>query len=241
MSLIKKPIIIFDVDGTLVVESTRLHAQAQAVAYHFGSSHKAMQAVLYAFFKINDELAQANSPLKNNIPVYMKMMGQRLGIETDEDEAAALARVWTQAYENDHSKPELFPDTAMCLETLTKRGFTLVIASGNTVASRLALLKQTGIAHYFKHIFAAQDVGYQKQDVRFWEAIFSDLNIINGEKVMVVGNQLNDDIVCPITLGHFAFLIDRPTELKKNKEKPIIPPTSKFANLMTLVHYPMFS
>lgn len=240
MSFIKKPIIIFDVDGTLIVESTRVHAQAQAVAYHFGSSHKAMQAVLYAFFEINDEFALANLPLKNNIPMYMKMIGQRLEIHTSDDEADALARVWTQAYENDHSKPELFPDTISCLETLTKRGFELVIASGNTAASRLALLKETGIDHYFKHIYAAQDVGYQKQDLRFWETIFADLNITSGEKVLVVGNQLNDDIMHPIQLGHYAFKIERPNKLKKINEEPTIIPTAIFPDLLFLAQYPMF-
>ncbi|MES2966723.1 MAG: HAD family hydrolase [Patescibacteria group bacterium] len=241
MSDIKKPIIIFDVDGTLVVESDRLLAQTKAVAYHFGGLPAEMQAVLYAFFAINDEVTKEKPHLKNNISLYMKMVGERLGIATSEAEAETLATQWTEAYKNSHTKPVLFPDAYMCLETLSQRGFRLVVASGNTVATRTDMLEQTGIAQFFSQIYAATDVGYQKQDVRFWESILSSLDIAPEEKVMVIGNQLNDDILQPIHLGHLAFLIERPSELKKIQEEPRITPTAIFNNLQELVDSSYFS
>ena len=96
------------------------------------------------------------------------------------------------------------------------------------------------IMDFFKQVFAATDVGFQKQDVRFWETIFKQMDITPGEKVVVIGNQLNDDILQPIQLGHYAFLIERPGELKKIKEEPVIAPTATFSSFQELLESPYF-
>jgi phosphoglycolate phosphatase-like HAD superfamily hydrolase len=237
----KSPIVIFDIDGTLVVESSRLLAQTTAVSEHFGGTMAEMQATLYAFFAVNDFAAKEKPEIKNNIPVYMEMMGERLGRPVSPAAAVELAQLWTKAYLNSHSEPALFSDAIACLERLRAAGFRLVVASGNTVATRMAMLEKTGIAHFFSAVYAAIDVGFQKQDVRFWEVILAALDYQPGDSVVVVGNQLNDDIVNPLRLGLTAFLIDRPSELKKMAEEPVVEPTATFADLGTMLQHPIFN
>lgn len=234
------PTIIFDVDGTLVVESSRLLAQTKVVSHHFGATLAEMQATLYAFFAVNDYAAKENPAIKNNIPVYMQMMGDQLSRPVTTEEAVLLAERWTQAYADSHSEPQLFPDAVLCLETLRAAGFQLVVASGNTVATRMDILEKTGIAAYFSQVYAATDVGFQKQDIRFWETILSQLGYASGDTVIVIGNQLNDDILNPIKLGLPAFLIDRPSELKKRIEDTVVEPTATYRDFNAMLQHPIF-
>lgn len=234
----KKPLIILDIDGTLVVESDRLLAQTKAVAYHFGKSFNDMQGTLFAFFATNDYVAREKPEIKNNIPVYMMMMGESLGKPVTEEVASQLAQLWSQAYTDSHNEPELFPDTIYCLEELIKRGFELVVASGNTVATRMDMLEKTGITRYFSQVFAATDVGFQKQDSRFWNSILTELGFEAGDRVIVIGNQINDDIKNPIMLGIPALLIERPGQLKKIKEEPSVVPTAVYSDLGHMLEHP---
>ena len=236
-----RKIVIFDIDGTLVVESSRLRTQAQSVSAKFGASPAELQAVIYAFFSINDYASTTMLEIKHNIPVYMEMMGEKLQIPVSSTEAAELAVAWSTAYTDSHKAPELFQDVLPCLDTLRDRGFELVVASGSTLKSRQSLLDTTGTAHFFSRIFAAIDVGYQKQDIRFWQCVLDELKVGAGDQVSVIGNQLNDDIFNPIALGLSAFLIDRPSEFKKILEEPVVVPTATLPTLSELVRHPYFA
>ncbi len=231
----KPPLVIFDIDGTLIEESSRLRAQAEAVAEHFGGAPERLQAVVYAFFAVHDHMVQSGSTLQNNIPEYLYQMGERLGCPLTHNEAEVLAEQWTKAYEASHNEPVLFPDVVPCLRALQEHGCRLIIASGNTVATRVALLERTGIRDYFSTIYAAQDVGFQKQDKEFWSYLLKAEGYTSDDTVMVVGNQPNDDILQPINLGLKAFLITRPTELKKFSQDYHVAPTAIYDDLHYLI------
>ena len=239
-NLSPKKIAIFDIDGTLIVESHRLRAQAESVSGTFGSSSAELQAVIYAFFSVNDYMATTKPEMKHNIPVYMEMIGDKIGIPITPGKAEELAVVWTKAYNDSHNIPELFPDVVECLRTLSERGFALVVASGSTLESRQVILQTTRINHFFSRIFATTDVGFQKQDIRFWQTVVHELDLNEDDQVAVIGNQLNDDIQNPIVLGFSAFLINRPDEFKKILEESIVRPTAVFTNFSDLINYPYF-
>lgn len=241
MVSVKPPLVIFDVDGTLIEESSRLRAQAEAVAEHFGSTPERLQAVVYAFFAVHNHMVQCGSTMRNNIPEYLYQMGERLRCPLTRDEAEVLAGRWTKAYEESHDEPVLFPDVVPCLRALKEHGCRLIVASGNTVATRVAILERTGIKDYFDAIYAAQDVGFQKQNKEFWNHLLKAEGYTSYDPVIVVGNQLNDDILQPINLGLKAFLIDRPSELKKMAEEPVVEPSAIFPDLYTMLQDPIFN
>lgn len=207
--------IIFDIDGTLVDESARLLAQARAVAGTFGSSHQDMQSTIDAFFAANDRAVREGGLYKNDIAQYMLWMGEMRGASVDGSKARSLAVAWNRAYEASHEAPLLFPDVIPCLTALKEKGIQLIAASGGTAAKKEKLLSDTGVREYFSQVFGADDVGFQKQDVRFWETILPQIDA-EPENIMVVGNQINDDIMHPQALGASTVLITRPEILKKN-------------------------
>ncbi|MFT5036481.1 MAG: FMN phosphatase YigB (HAD superfamily) [Candidatus Azotimanducaceae bacterium] len=206
--------VIFDVDGTLIEEADRLKVQALAVAWKFGENVSEMQRTIDTFFAVNDEVKD-NKECKGDIAWYMLRMGEHLRIEVSDAEAVTLAEAWSNAYSDSHKEPALFPDVIECLDALKAKKVTLIVASGNTVESRKQLLQNTGILEYFDTIFAATDVGFQKQDVRFWHALL-DTIAVAPEHIAVVGNQINDDIMHPKSLGMTTVFVDRPGVLRKN-------------------------
>ena len=229
--------IIFDLDGTLIDESARLDAQATAVSDTFGDSLEEKQRVIDAFFAANDAaqayLENDQSEYKGNIPWYMEEMGKLLGVKLSEEDTENLAEAWTKAYEESQEAVELFQDVIPTLQTLKDSGYTLILASGNTEETRRALLENVGIDDYFSAIYAATDVGYQKQDLRFWEAVLEQLDI-KPESAIVVGNQLNDDIMHPQTLGMATVLVERPDMLKKNLDPDDTTPDHTLEDLALL-------
>lgn len=206
--------IILDLDGTLIEETAALEAQVKAVARVFGEGAEAMQAIVYAFFAANDRAVAEGGENKNNIPQYMIWMGKTLGVEVSHNQAVELAAAWSEAYQNTSKEPVLYPETVTFLEGLKERGYTPILASGGSEEEKRARLDACGIEPYFTQVFAAKDVGFQKQDIRFWQHVQKALDTA-PEKILVVGNQINDDIQYSSQVGMNTILITRPHTLKK--------------------------
>lgn len=207
--------IVFDIDGTLIDESEALEVQTSAVAWKFGESQEEHQRVVDAFFAANNRAVAEGGKHKNDITKYMVWMGETLGIPVSDAEAERLADDWQEAFRGMFQTPQVFPDSVPCLEALRAKGLTLIAASGGTVEKKQALLKQANLAEYFENIFAATDIGFQKQDIRFWQQLLKELNV-PAENIMVIGNQINDDIMHPKALGMKTVLVHRPGLLRKD-------------------------
>jgi FMN phosphatase YigB (HAD superfamily) len=226
--------IIFDIDGTLIDESESLMLQTSAVAWKFGETLEAKQAVVDQFFAANDRAVAEGGQYKNDITQYMRWIGEALGISVSDSEAAQLAHDWKEAFSGTFSAPILFPDAAPCLDTLRTKGVTLVVASGGTVEKKRGLIVEAGLSSYFDTLYAATDVGFQKQDRRFWDYVLDELEV-TPENIMVVGNQINDDIMHPKSLGMQTVLVKRPGLLHKDLGPKDIQANHTIENLDELV------
>ncbi len=209
--------IIFDIDGTLIDESAVLDAQTSAVAWKFGDSLEVKQFVVDQFFAANDHAVAEGGQSKNDIPQYIKWMGEALDVPVTDAEAIKLASDWSQAFAGTFTRPQVFSDTVTCLEALKAKSIRLVIASGGTKEKKQSLLVEAGLAQYFDTIYAATDIGFQKQDRRFWEQVLTQLDA-PPEQCLVVGNQINDDIMNPKALGMITVLVHRDGALSKRNE-----------------------
>jgi len=207
--------VIFDIDGTLIDESESLMRQTNAVSWKFGDTLAAKQAVVGQFFAANDRAVAEGGQYKNDIAQYMRWMGEALHVSVGDTEAEKLAHDWKEAFSGTFSAPILFPDAVSCLDALRDNGVQLIVASGGTVEKKRGLLDEAGLSSYFNTLYAATDVGFQKQDRRFWEYVLADLTV-PAENIMVVGNQINDDIMHPRALGMHTVLVERLGLLRKD-------------------------
>jgi FMN phosphatase YigB (HAD superfamily) len=228
--------IIFDIDGTLIDESSVLEAQTSAVAWKFGESLAAKQMVVDQFFVANNRAVLEGGQQKNNIVQYMLWIGEALDISISDTEAEKLAHDWSQAFATTFSIPKVFPDTVSCLEALQAEGRVLIAASGGTKEKKLGLLSEAGLAAYFSSIYTATDVGFQKQDRRFWDFVLADL-AVSPEQCLVVGNQTNDDIMQPKALGMYTVLVKRPGLLRKDLGPRDISADNTISNLSEVLTF----
>jgi len=76
--------------------------------------------------------------------------------------------------------------------------FRSYLAMGVTQHTRL---KNNDLKKYFKHIFISEEVGYQKPDVEFFNAIFEKLGNIDKKEIIIVGDNLMSDILGGINSG----------------------------------------
>jgi HAD superfamily hydrolase (TIGR01509 family) len=67
-------------------------------------------------------------------------------------------------------------------------------ASPSRAADVRKALARVSLDDYFRHIFCAQDLGFQKQDPEFWKAVTDTLQVAPSE-ICMIGDSLETDIM----------------------------------------------
>ena len=86
------------------------------------------------------------------------------------------------------------------LQKLSEKYNIYVITNGvkRVQTKRLSLVN---ITKYFKKIFISEEIGYQKPSIEYFEYVLKDLNLINKEEILVIGDSLSSDIQGGINAG----------------------------------------
>ena len=79
------------------------------------------------------------------------------------------------------------------LEYLRSKGYILSIISNGFVEVQYTKLRRSGLLPYFSNVFLSEEVGYQKPDVRFFQAVLERLEARPTE-CLVIGDNLQTDI-----------------------------------------------
>ena len=115
---------------------------------------------------------------------------------------------------------DLYPDVRSCLDELQSLGFTVVLA-GNQPARRTAQLLALGIPH--DHLAVSEELGFEKPDPAFFEAIMRMLDTNDPEDVIYVGDRVDNDILpaaafgmrtCWLRRGPWGHLQDLPEDVE---------------------------
>ncbi len=209
-----KKIAVVDIDGTLVPESNRLRAQAEAVMSFFATTD--VQEFVYRFFEVNDYVAKHEPDHKNDIPYYMQCLAAKYEVDISPEQIAEAARVWQRAYDEANAEVVAFPGATEFMQALKIRGYEVIIASGNSRDSRERILKETGLDEYVDELLAAKETGFQKQQAEFWDELYKRFpQLETAEHKVMIGNQYNDDALHPTRLGFKVFIVKWPGELDK--------------------------
>ena len=95
---------------------------------------------------------------------------------------------------------QLFDGVIELLEKLSETHILCIASNGVGVTQHIRL-KNNDLNKYFKHIFISEEVGYQKPDVEFFNAIFEKLGNIDKKEIIIVGDNLMSDILGGINSG----------------------------------------
>lgn len=111
-----------------------------------------------------------------------------LGISVD---GAALERRYHAMLDHNFY---VLPGAQDFLDTLQKGQLTLVGGTNGTKTIQLNRLEGSGIAGYFDRLFISQDLGVDKPDPAFFNAIFAAYSDMTAANTIMVGDHLASDI-----------------------------------------------
>ena len=147
--------------------------------------------VVTAYSEINASLwrqLEAGTVTREQVLVgRFKILFSKLQILADAKEAR-------RSYEKNLSKGHYFIDGA---EQLLKKLYgskRLYLASNGTASVQRPRIDSSGIEKYFDGIFISEEVGFNKPDERFFEAIFNTIPEFKKEETLILGDSLTSDI-----------------------------------------------
>ncbi len=114
------------------------------------------------------------------------------------------------------------------LEKLSERLLIYAVTNGvyNTQKRRV---EESGLKKYFTDIFVSEKIGYQKPKKEFFDYVFSKLENVNKDEVLVVGDSLSADIK-----GGIDYDLDTCWYNPKGKSTDL-KPTYIISNLLELI------
>lgn len=116
------------------------------------------------------------------------------------------------------------------LEVLTelRKRYQLILCSDTTGIAR-EVFKNLNLHNYFKSVFFSCDVGYLKSERKFWTKMLSHFPGLKTRELLVVGDNPRADTFHPNRLGMHTIQIENPLQLSLdyreaatnvNEEKP---------------------
>lgn len=79
--------------------------------------------------------------------------------------------------------------------------YRLYLATNGLADVQKGRIESAGIAPYFEEMFISQLVGYNKPDVRFFEACFAKIPDFDREETVMIGDSLSSDIQGGLNAG----------------------------------------
>lgn len=79
------------------------------------------------------------------------------------------------------------------LDYLKAKKYTLSIISNGFIEVQYTKLRRSRLLPYFSNIFLSEEVGYQKPDIRFFQAVLEKLSVKPAECI-VIGDNFQTDI-----------------------------------------------
>ena len=112
----------------------------------------------------------------------------------------------------------LVEGTLELLSTLKQRNLCLMIITNGFKEVQLNKLKNSGLAHFFDHVFISEDLNFPKPDIRVFQHAIRSSNA-KKEKSIMIGDNWETDIMGARNFGidQIFFSKDR-----KNEEYPFV-------------------
>lgn len=199
----KKPVVLFDLDGTLVDTKELIFASFQHTFEKYKSDYTLSQEELYSFM---------GPTLKDTFLKYFK--------EDEVDEIIAYYREYNIKHHDELVKE--FPGTKDMLNYLKKNDYALGIVSNKVEATVRMGLEKCGLSEYFEVIVGAEDVKEPKPSPQ--GILLACEKLYHGhDDVIYVGDSASDIKACK-AMAAFSIgaQLDSESKLDLTKEHPCV-------------------
>ena len=119
------------------------------------------------------------------------------------------------------------------LEYLKSKNYTLSIISNGFIEVQYTKLRRSGLLPYFTNIFLSEEIGYQKPDMRFFQAVLEKLEAKPSD-CLVVGDNLQTDIQGAQNANINSVYFTNQSEISE-KDHPITPIIQNLIQLKNLL------
>lgn len=183
--------ILLDADGTLL-DFDEAEKQALIELYtHAGI--EVTEASLQAYSQINQKMWKR---LEKKEITKQQLLDERFDYLFDvlhlkRNDGKELSLLYGDELAKQH---QLLDGALETVKELSKKYELSIITNGN-LASQIARLRDSGLDQYTKHIFISDQIGYQKPDKAFFDAVLKELDEKEPSKILVVGDSLSSDIL----------------------------------------------
>ena len=185
----KYDVILADLDDTLFDFTASARASLREVLEHFG--FPVTEACIQDYLRINQSLweqFERGEIQKSTIyPTRYRQLFQLYGLDADPVEANAYYkdRLWRHRC--------FKPGCEELLKILKPHCEICIVTNGTTETQHLRI-NDSGLAHYFDHVFISEEMGCRKPEVRFYDLIFQAIGEDKRSHAIILGDSLSSDM-----------------------------------------------
>lgn len=201
--------LLFDVDGTLLdfEEAQRCALKKTFEAFQLPFNKEIQEA----YEQLNAELWKA---FEDGVIDRHTLMYTRFDRLFSQFQLQADGVAFEDHYRLQLGKEHALLPHAMEVICALEETFDLYVVSNGIAKTQDARLYDSGLQPHFKKIFISERVGYQKPMVEFFTTIFSQIENLQLDRTLIIGDSLSSDIQGGQVAGIDTCWI-RPTSMKQ--------------------------
>jgi len=193
-------VVIFDLWNTLIYDSSKEKHEKMSKLLGFENRQEFWDYCDSHFFHRNQKFYD----------FLKELIEERVSGKTTFEE---IKKIW----EETRNYVSVFPDTIDVLKKLKKKYKLAIISNSAGEEARMALEK-FGMDKFFDYIILSCEVELAKPDPRIFQLILDHFDV-NGEECVMIGDNLEADIIPARTLGMRGILVDTRKKYTEYKDE----------------------
>lgn len=183
--------LLWDIDGTVLdfLAAERAAIRQLFEKYGFGSCSDEM---LRRYSEINVKYWQALE--RNEMTKAEILIGRFREFFSEEGIDVKYAEAFNSDYQIALGDTIVFCDDAKEILKEEKKSFTLIAITNGTKTAQTKKLWNSGLDKIFDYIFISEDVGYEKPNKEFFDAVIGKAGIEELSEILIIGDSLTSDI-----------------------------------------------
>ena len=183
--------LLWDVDGTLLDFHAAESAAIRSLFPEF-SLGECTDAMVARYSLINEGFWQRLE--RNEITKPEVLVGRFAQFFREIGVPAELAPAFNRQYQDRLGDTIVYRDDSLALVRSLRGRVKQYAVSNGTVSAQNKKLKLSGLGELMDGIFLSEQVGYEKPNRGFFDAVFASIQPANLSEVMIVGDSLTSDI-----------------------------------------------
>ena len=226
----KKKFLLFDVDRTLL-DFDRSEAEAiKNTLRHF--SLPISDEICERYPAINESLWEE---FEKGTIAKATILYRRFDILFSEFGITFDSKMFDTYYRTDLSKHAFLIDGAKeLLLSLKEKGYQIHYVTNGTAGVQYPRLKNSGLDSLADGIFLSEEIGYQKPEKAFFDAVFSKIPDLTLEEAIIIGDSLSSDMKGGINVGLDTMWYN-PKKVQNRLNIPVTYEVSDFSQIETIL------